>query len=59
LGDVHLPSYALANVAVSYDLTDNFQLFARINNLLDKQYQEVFGFGTPGISGFGGVELSF
>lgn len=59
LGDVHLPSYALANLAVSYDLTDNFQLFARINNLLDKQYQEVFGFGTPGISGFGGVELSF
>jgi vitamin B12 transporter len=59
LGDVHLPSYALANLAASYDLADNFQVFARINNLFDKHYQEVFGFGSPGVSGFGGIELSF
>jgi vitamin B12 transporter len=34
-------------------------VFARVNNLLDKQYQEVFGFGSPGVSGFGGIEFSF
>jgi vitamin B12 transporter len=59
LGGIHLSSYVLANLAASYDLTDNFQVFARVNNLLDKQYQEVFGFGSPGVSGFGGIEFSF
>ncbi|ADE14226.1 TonB-dependent receptor [Nitrosococcus halophilus Nc 4] len=59
VGNIPLSSYTVVNLAASYDLTDNFQLFARVNNLLDKQYQEVFGFGTPGLSGFGGVKLSF
>lgn len=59
VGNVRLSGYVLANLAASYDINDNFQLFARLNNFLDKHYQEVFGFGTPGISGFGGVQLSF
>jgi vitamin B12 transporter len=59
LGEIRMPSYTVVNLAASYDLTARFQLFARVNNLLDKQYQEVFGFGTPGVSGFGGAELVF
>ncbi|ABA58387.1 TonB-dependent receptor [Nitrosococcus oceani ATCC 19707] len=59
VGGIPLPSYTVVNAAISYEVTNYFQLFARANNLLDKQYQEVFGFGTPGISGFGGIEFSF
>jgi vitamin B12 transporter len=47
------------NLAVSYDITKNFQLFGRVENLLDKEYEEAKGFGTPGLSFFGGIKLSF
>lgn len=59
VGNIRLPGYVLANLAISYNINENFQLFARVNNLWDAQYQEVFGFGAPGISGFGGVKFSF
>lgn len=45
------------NLRASYDLFDGVELFGRIENLFDEDYQEVFGFGTPGISGFGGVRV--
>lgn len=43
----------------SYQVTDAVQVYARIENLFDEQYQEVFGYGTPGISGFAGVRGRF
>lgn len=56
---VKLDGYTLVNLATSYDLTKNFQIFARVDNLFDKEYEEVKGYGTPGISFFGGIKLSF
>jgi vitamin B12 transporter len=56
---VKLDGYTLVNLAASYDLTKNFQIFGRVENLLDKEYEEVKGYGTPGISFFGGIKLSF
>jgi vitamin B12 transporter len=56
---VKLNQYTLVNLAVSYDITKNFQLFGRVENLLDKEYEEAKGFGTPGLSFFGGMKLSF
>ncbi|PIV21325.1 MAG: TonB-dependent receptor, partial [Deltaproteobacteria bacterium CG03_land_8_20_14_0_80_45_14] len=56
---VKLDQYTLVNLAVSYDITKNFQLFGRVENLLDKEYEEVKGYGTPGFSFFGGMKLSF
>ncbi|BCA80755.1 TonB-dependent receptor [Desulfuromonas sp. AOP6] len=58
-GSVTLPSYTLVNLATSYDITPNIQVFGRIDNLFDKSYQEVAGYGTPGLSGYAGVTLSF
>jgi vitamin B12 transporter len=51
--------YLLVNLALSYDVTKNLQLFGRIDNLFDRQYEEVAGYGTPGIGGYGGVKVSF
>jgi vitamin B12 transporter len=56
---VKLDPYTLVNLAVSYDINKNFQLFGRIENLFDKEYEEVKGFGTPDLSFFVGTKLSF
>lgn len=54
-----LKAYTLVNLATSYQVTDNFKLFGRIDNLFDKDYEEVAGYGTAGLSGYAGVKLSF
>lgn len=51
--------YTLVNLAGSYDVTKNLQIFGRVDNLFDREYEEVAGYGTPGISAFGGVKVSF
>jgi len=56
---VDLGGYLLANLAASYDVTRWLQVFARVENLLDRRYEEVWGYGTPGIGGYGGVRVSF
>lgn len=43
----------------AFRLTDTFDIYGRVENLLDEDYQQVSGFGTPGISGFAGVRASF
>lgn len=54
-----MKDYLLVNLAGSYDITKNLQLFGRVNNLFDRQYEEVAGYGTPGIGAYGGVKVSF
>jgi vitamin B12 transporter len=54
-----VPAYAIANLAATYRINGNVQLFARIDNLFDKEYQEVYGYGTTRLAGYGGVTLSY
>ncbi len=54
-----MPGYMVTNLAASYGLTKNFQIIGRIDNLFNRDYQEVVGYGTPGICAFGGIEASF
>lgn len=54
-----VPAYAIANLAGSYQVNEYVKLFARIDNLFDKQFQEVYGYGTTRIAGFGGVTLTY
>lgn len=56
---VELGGYLLVNLATSYDITRWLQLFARVDNLFDREYEEAYGYGTPGISAYGGVKVSF
>jgi vitamin B12 transporter len=51
--------YTLVNLAASYNITKNLQAFGRVDNLFDKDYEEVSGYGTPGLSFFGGLKFSF
>ncbi|MDT0577098.1 TonB-dependent receptor [Croceicoccus sp. F390] len=50
-----LDGYALADVRVSYGVTDNIELFGRIENVTDEEYETVLDFSQPGRTVFGGV----
>ena len=56
---VTLEDFVLLGVAGSYRLTDNIKLTARLENLLDQDYQEVLGFEAPGIGAYVGVRTTF
>jgi vitamin B12 transporter len=56
---IELDSYTLVNLAASFDVTENVRIFARVDNLLDEDYEEVKGYGTPGIAGYAGAKVSF
>ncbi|MBL8661469.1 MAG: TonB-dependent receptor [Candidatus Odyssella sp.] len=58
-GSVDLHGYVLLNVAASFKLHENVELYGRIENLLNQKYQEVFSFGTPGIAAFAGLRVRF
>ena len=51
--------YSTVNVAASYDLGRGIILFGRIDNLLDRHYENPVGFDKPGIGAFGGVKVAF
>lgn len=54
-----LDSYTLVNLASSYQVTNTIKLFGRIQNLLDKEYEEVAGYGTAGVSAYAGLKVTF
>ncbi|MEM1086463.1 MAG: TonB-dependent receptor [Pseudomonadota bacterium] len=47
------------DVSASYDLNDRVELFGRIENLLDEEYQQILGYGTPDASGSVGIRLRY
>ena len=55
---VRLGSYWLAGARVAYEVRPGIELFARGSNLLDQDYQDVFGYRTEGRAAFVGVRLA-
>ena len=43
----------------SYDVNDQVEVFARIENLFDEEYQQILGYGTPDLSGSVGIRLRY
>ncbi|QMU62420.1 MAG: TonB-dependent receptor [Gammaproteobacteria bacterium] len=56
--EIKLDDYYLVNVNGSYNITENFNLYARINNLLDDTYQDVFGYETLGQTFYAGIKVN-
>ncbi len=56
---VTLAGYTLLNAALGYDIFSYVDVFIRADNLLDQQYEEVKGYGTPGFSIYGGFRLKY
>jgi vitamin B12 transporter len=54
---VILAGYTTVALSGSYTLTPDVELLLRVENLFDRSYQEVFGYGATGVSGFGGLRI--
>jgi len=57
--NVTLKDYVLVNLNAEYRLTGNVTLFARVENLFDQDYEEVFSYATPGTGAYAGVRVKF
>lgn len=52
-------SWTRVDLSARYSLTENTELYARVENLLDRDYQQIIGYGTPELAGFVGARLRF
>ncbi len=55
---VTLDDHWLVTAAASYKVAPGVELYGRVENLLDQNYEEVFGFNAAGIAAYGGVRVS-
>lgn len=56
---VILDSYRLVNMSISHNIDKNLEVYVRANNIFDKDYEEVKGYGTPGASFYGGIKINY
>ncbi len=54
---VTLGGYVKADLTASYSLSERVELFGRVENALNQDYQDVFGFSNPGIGAYAGVKI--
>jgi vitamin B12 transporter len=56
---VTLPAYGIVNLSASFAFASNIDIYGRIDNLFDTYYEEIYGYGTAGLSGYIGLKLNF
>ena len=54
-----LDSWTRVDLTGSYDLNETIELYGRIENLFDEEYQQILGYGAPGLSGSVGLRLRY
>ena len=56
------PSYTKVDAALGYKLIETerrtLEVFGRLENLFDEDYEEVYGFDAPGFAAFGGIRMT-
>lgn len=52
-------AWSRIDLTSNYRMNDSLEIYARIENIFDTQYQQILGYGTPGISGHLGARFSF
>lgn len=56
--NVTLDDFILVNVAGSYEVIEGIEVYGRVENLFDEDYEEVLGFDSPGVGAFLGVRAT-
>ncbi|MGZ8408925.1 MAG: TonB-dependent receptor domain-containing protein [Hyphomicrobium sp.] len=56
---VTLGDYLLLNVAASYQLTPGVELYGRVENALNEDYQQVFGYETADVAAYVGLKFTY
>lgn len=54
-----LGSFNVVNASATYDVTRNWQVFGRVDNIFNARYEEILYFGTPVRSVYGGVKFTY
>ncbi len=54
-----LAGYVLVDVRAAYPVTNSVELFGRVENLFDEQYETTFRYGTPRRAAHVGIRASF
>ena len=58
-GGLRLDDHVLVNAKIAYRPSEGSEVYLRIENLLDQDYQTVRGYASPGLSAFAGFKASF
>ncbi|HHW7568612.1 TPA: TonB-dependent receptor domain-containing protein [Mannheimia haemolytica] len=56
---VKMPSYTLVNLGVNYQLSKQLNVYVNLNNLFNKKYENVLGYGQDGRNIYVGLKGSF
>ena len=56
---VTLQGYWILDLTAQYQLTPSFGIFAKGTNLLDQDYEQVYGYQTLGRAGYLGIRANF
>jgi len=56
---VVLDSYWLTTIAASYRLSPGVEMFGRVENVIDDDYQEAYGYETAGTTVFAGMRFTY
>lgn len=56
---VKVDAYTLVDLRASYPINDTLEVYGRIENAFDEDYQTVLNYGAPGRGVFGGVRVRF
>ncbi|SIN64332.1 vitamin B12 transporter [Parasphingorhabdus marina DSM 22363] len=51
--------YVVVDLRAAMPVTDNIEIYGRVDNLLDEDYETIFRYGTPGRSAFAGVRVRY
>ena len=54
-----MPDYSVANATLNYAVSDTSEIYLRVENLFDKEYQTSAGYGTSDRAIYFGVRASF
>jgi vitamin B12 transporter len=54
---LNAPGYTTVNIAANYDIDKHVTVFARADNLFNRQYQNPIGFLQPGLGIYGGIRV--
>jgi vitamin B12 transporter len=54
-----LPNFTTVDFAASHMVSEQIELFARLNNAFDEDYEEVWSYATRGRAGYVGVRASW
>jgi len=56
---LYVKAFTTFDLNTNYKLNQHITFYGRLDNLLDKRYEEVSGYSQPGLSVFGGVKLGY